>query len=352
MKNPLKTIVIALVLTMLCGLLAGCGKSTQSPESQNTEDPTKGSEESELTLMLYWGTADNEYDPFAIAAHVFTDILVEKSGGRIKVDFYPNSVLGAERDAFEGVSMGTIDMALINNTPIGGFVPECQVMDLPYLYPDKETLYEIFDGEIGDQINQKMIDSYNVMTLGIFDGGFRQMYNNTRPVSTPADMKGIKFRSMENTVYLNMFKNLGANPTAMAYTEIYTGLQQGTVDGFEIGIATYYTNKFYEVTKYMSMTNHTFTPIRLLMSMDKWSTIPQDLQEIIQASVEEALPIAREKNDANEEHMLELIKAEGIEINELADSKEFKAACEPIWYMFEDEIGSDLLNSVIEACNK
>lgn len=356
MKKLWKAIVITLVITMLGSLLVGCGSSSNNSSTPATEgqasesgDSAQASGNPELTLMLYWGTADNEYDPFAIAAHTFTDILVKNSNGRIKVDFYPNSVLGAERDAFEGVSMGTIDMALINNTPISGFVPECQVLDLPYLYPDKETIYRIFDGEIGKQIDQKILDQYNVMSLGIFDGGFRQMYNNVRPIVKPEDMKGIKFRSMESPLYMNMFKNLGANPTAMAYTEVYTGLQQGTVDGFEIGISTFYTNKFYEVTKYMSLTNHTFTSIRLLMSKDKWDTIPEDLQQIILDSVKEALPIAREKNDANEQKMLEMIKAEGIEINEIADPEAFKKACEPVWYILEDQIGKDLLKSVIEA---
>lgn len=373
-KRTQKLSAVMLTAALLCGVAAGCGSGETGTTGAQTQAPgTTGAETTaaqttaeaagettqagstgtaELTLQLAWGTADNEYDPFAIAAHVFSDIVTEKSGGRIALEFYPNSVLGAERDTFEGVSMGTIDMCLINNTPIGGFVPECQVLDMPYLYPDKETIWKIVDGEIGAVIDQAILDDYGVISLGVFDGGFRQMYNNVRPILAPDDMKGITMRSMENTVYLEMFKALGANPTAMPFTEIFTGLQQSTVDGFEIGIATYYTNNFHEVTKYMSLTNHTFTPIRLLIGQDKWNSIPEDLQNILLESVKEALPEARQQNDANEEKMLGIIKDAGVEINEINDMNQFKEKCQDIWYLFEDEVGSDLLNSVIEACTK
>lgn len=357
---------IALILSAALLILPGCGAqsapaaaqaSSAAPASAPAATPSSTATSAaapELSLMLYWGTADNEFDPFAIAAHSFTDIVEAKSNGRIEIVHYPNSVLGAERDAFEGVSMGTIDMALINSTPIGGFVPQSQITDMPYLFPDKETIFRIFanDHEIGKEINDAIFDAYNVMSLGIYDGGFRQMYNNVRPVATPEDMKGIKFRSMENTVYLEMFKSLGANPTAMAYTEVFTGLQQGTVDGFEIGIATYFTNNFNEVTKYMSLTNHTFTPIRLLMSGSKWKTIPADLQKILLESVEESLPIARAKNDANEGAILDKIRASGVQVNELTAPDAFSEKCAFIWEMFRDAVGSDLLDKVLKECGK
>ena len=369
MKRMLRTgSALFLALILACSLLGGCGgkkgqeDSGNSPQSGVSSNEPGSSEPSgsgpsgtaapEVTLQLAWGTADDENDPFAIAAHVFTDIVTEKSGGRIAIEFFPNSVLGAERDTFEGISMGTIDMGLINHTPIGGFVPECQVLDMPYLFPDKETIWKIVDGEIGATIDKAILDSYGVISLGVFDGGFRQMYNNTRPIYTPDDMNGITMRSMENTVYLEMFKSLGANPTAMPFTEIFTGLQQKTVDGFEIGISTYYTNNFHEVTKYMSLTNHTFTPIRLLIGQAKWDSIPADLQQILKESVAEALPAAREKNDAKEAEMLEVIKAANVEINEINSVDEFKGKCEHIWYLFENEVGSELLSSVIDACTK
>lgn len=365
MKKILRTgSALLMVLILACALLSGCGGKTDKQDDSNA--PSQGSAPSvepsgndaagtnapEVTLQLAWGTADDENDPFAIAAHVFSDIVTEKSGGRIAIEFFPNSVLGAERDTFEGISMGTIDMGLINNTPIGGFVPECQVLDMPYLYPDKETIWEIVDGEIGAKIDQAILDSYSVISLGVFDGGFRQMYNNIRPIYAPDDMNGITMRSMENTVYLEMFKALGANPTAMPFTEIFTGLQQKTVDGFEIGISTYYTNNFHEVTKYMSLTNHTFTPIRLLIGQAKWDSLSSDLQQILKESVAEALPLARERNNAKEAEMLDVIKNAGVEVNEITSIDEFKDKCENIWYLFEDEVGADLLNSVIEVCTK
>lgn len=350
MKNSFlkKGLALLLSIAMCCALFTACGNGNTA------NNGTAGEENGEetYTLQLAWGTADSEYDPFAIAAHTLQEVVTEKTNGRITFEFFPNSVLGAERDTFEGVSMGTIDTGLINNTPIGGFVPQCQVLDMPYLFPDKETIWEIVDGELGAQVDKCMLDSYSVMSLGVFDGGFRHMYNNVRPIYTPDDMNGLTMRSMENTVYLEMFKALGANPTAMAFTEIFTGLQQKTVDGFEIGMAVYYTNNFHEVTKYMSLTSHTFTPIRFIIGADKFNSLPADLQQLLQESVDEAEQLQRERYAAKETEMLGMIKDAGVEINEVTDIAQFSEKCKDIWGLFEDQIGSDLLNSVIDICTK
>ena len=336
MKRTRRFLALALAAVMTMGLAAGTATTVQA-----AEEP--------ITLQLAWGTADSEYDPFAIAAHAFAEIVEEKSEGRIKIEFYPNSVLGGERDTFEGVSMGTIDLGLINTTPIGSFVPPAQLYDMPYFFPPKDKVWEIADGEVGAMIDQAILDSYNEVTLGCFDGGYRMMYNNVRPIVTPDDMKGLTMRSMESTVYLEMYSNLGANPTAMAFPEIFTGLQQKTVDGFEIGMAVYYTNNFHEVTKYMSLTNHTFTCIRLLINQDKLNGLPEDLQQIIRESAEEAETVSRAANAEKEKEMLGFIADAGVEINEV-DTAPFKELCTPIWDEFESEIGADLMAAGKAVC--
>lgn len=358
-KNAAVVLALALAVSLgACGSSSGtteaATESVAETAAETSAEETKAAEteaasDDVYTLQLAWGTADSEYDPFAIAAHSFAEIVEEKSNGRIKIEFFPNSVLGAERDTFEGISMGTIDMGLINTTPIGSFVPEAQLYDMPYFFPSKDAVWEIADGEVGAMIDQAILDDYGEVTLGCFDGGYRMMYNNAHPINTPEDMKGLTMRSMESKVYLDMYTNLGANPTAMAFTEIFTGLQQNTVDGFEIGMAVYYTNNFQEVTKYMSLTNHTFTCIRLLIGQDKLNSLPEDLQQIIREAAEEAEVASRAENEAKEAEMLGFIADAGVEINEV-DTEPFKELCTPIWDDFEGEIGSDIMAAAKEVC--
>ncbi|MCC8194145.1 MAG: TRAP transporter substrate-binding protein DctP, partial [Deltaproteobacteria bacterium] len=166
----------------------------------------------EVELKFYWVTSDNPDDPYAITGHTFKEIVEKKTGGRVLVHLFPNGVLGNERDAFEGLTMGTIDMGVFVNAAVGGFVKEFQVLDLPFVFTGNEQVDTVLDGPFGKEL-LKRLERANVVGFGFAEGGFREIINKVHPINVPDDMKGVKFRVMENPIYVGMFKYLGSNPT-------------------------------------------------------------------------------------------------------------------------------------------
>jgi tripartite ATP-independent transporter DctP family solute receptor len=332
-KKNVKVLVIILILMIS---FSGC-----SDDSVNSE----GGDES-YSLKIAWNTSDNTDDPYAIAAREFKTAAESKSNGKITVELYPNEQLGKERDVFEGMSMGTVDMAVMTNAPISGFVPQFQVLDLPYIFTSEEEAYEILDGDLGKELLSLLKDQ-NIKGLGFAEGGFRHMINNERPVNTPSDVEGVKYRVMENPVYIGMFDALGSNPTPMSWGETFTSVQQGTIDGLEIPIPVIHQNKFYEVTDYLSLTSHTYSPLVIMISEKAYNELPEDLQLVVQEAVDEAVVNQRAKNKDNVERLLNDLSDQGMQINEVENINEFKEKMMPLYEEFEDDIGKDLLDKFL-----
>lgn len=340
-REKYKTLALLLIVFLILPAMTACGNEEEKPIENQVE---------KYTLKFYWTTADSENDPYAIGAHEFKDLVEEKTQGRVTVQLFPNSQLGGERDAIEGISLGTIDMGIITNAPISGFVPQFQVLDLPFIFSDKQQAYKVLDGEVGKSLLGKL-EERGIKGLGFAEGGFRQMINNVRAIKTPQDVAGVKFRVMENPIYIGMFKALGSNPTPMAWGETFTAVQQKTIDGLEIPIPVIHQNKFYEVTKHLSLTNHTYSPLVFMISMKTWNKLPEDIQQAIQASVEETLPIQRQKNSENVEKLLKDLEAKGMEVNEIDDPQEFREKVVPIYKDYEEAIGKDILEGLLAATN-
>ena len=207
-KNSFRLILMVALLSLGL-LLAACGKQEAKPAASGA--PADGQK---ITLKFYWTTVDGEKDPYAISARTFKELVEKKTQGKVDVKLFPNSQLGGERDAIEGISLGTIDMGVMTNAPISGFVPQFQVLDLPFIFKDAAQAHKVLDGDFGKNL-LKRLEARNIIGLGFAEGGFRHMLNNVRPIKTPDDVKGIKFRVMENPTYIGMFKALGSNPTPM-----------------------------------------------------------------------------------------------------------------------------------------
>lgn len=313
----------------------------------NTKNEKSKAEDETYQLKFYWVTSDTENDPYAIAAHAFKDSVEAKTNGKVKINLYPNAQLGGERDAIEGMSLGTIDMGVITNAPVSGLAPEFQALDLPFIFDSSEQAHEILDSEFGKNLLSKL-EEKGIKGLGYAEGGFRMMINNTRPINTPSDVEGVKFRVMENPIYIGMFKALGSNPTPMSWEKTFTAVQQKTIDGLESPISVISQNKYYEVTKYLSLTNHTYSPLIFMASMKSWGKLPEDIQTRIQESVDEAVEFERNKNGENVSILLEDLKSKGMVINEVEDFSLFKEKVEPLYNQFEDEIGKSILEELLE----
>ncbi|MBE3093092.1 MAG: DctP family TRAP transporter solute-binding subunit [Chloroflexi bacterium] len=281
---------------------------------------------------------------------IFKPYVEKESGGRIKVELYPNGQLGGDRESFEAVQVGTREMHIGATAVLSGFLSEVQVFDLPYLFKSKEVAYKALDGELGTIINNKLLD-LGLKNLGYMENGYRHISNNKGPITKPSDLKGLKIRTMENPVHMAIFKAFGANPTPMNFGELYTALQQGTVDAQENPIPLVYTSKFYEVQKYYTLDGHVYASASMVINKDFFNNLPEDLQEIIVTGAKKAIDFQRELADKQDEEMLKLLKEKGMVINELTSEQKqgFIDASIVVYDQFKDIIGENLIEMAKKA---
>lgn len=302
----------------------------------------------DIELKLAWLTADSPTDPYAITAHAFKDELEAAMPGRVEVSLFPNRQLGDDKEILEGLQFGTIDLGVITNAVVANLEPTYQLVDLPFLFGSAEQAHDVLDGPIGDELAANLRE-HDVVSLGAAEGGFRNMINNTRPVRTPEDVEGVKYRTMQNPVFIEMFSSLGGSPVPMAWGEVFTAMQQGTVDGLEIPASVVNSNNYADVTKYLSFTRHTYSAIHLLMSERSFEGLPEDVQDAVLAAGEAAIAAQREAVAAAEADVVRALREKGMEINDIEDVGAFRARVRPVYDQFEPTIGSELLQATLDA---
>jgi len=296
-------------------------------------------------------TPMNDTNPYSLAAVKFADLVKERTNGKIEFELYPSSQLGNERDMIEGMQIGTIGAGLITNAPIGGFVRSFMVLDLPFIFSNADDAHKTLDGPFGRVLLDKL-DAIGIKGLAFAEGGFRHMINNVRPIVKAEDVKGIKFRVMKSPIYIGLFKCLGSNAIPMPWGEVFTATSQGVVDGLEIPITQVWSQKFFEITKYLSLTGHTYSPLVFMFSIGVWNSLSPDYQKICIESAHEASVYGREKVKEIEKGLLAKLKEKGMEINEVPDKKAFQEAVKPLYEEFKEKIGPDILMMALEEAKK
>jgi tripartite ATP-independent transporter DctP family solute receptor len=299
-------------------------------------------------IKIGWVTPDSPQDPYANGARTFKQAVERQSNGRIEVQLFPNRQLGDEKPMLEGLRFGTLDAAVITNAVVAQIEPAFQVNDLPFLYSSEEQAHKVLDGKVG-QILAKKLEAKGIVSLGYMEGGFRHMINNVRPVSKPDDVKGVKYRVMQNPVYIDMFSALGGSAVPMAWGETFTAVQQGTIDGLEIPIAVIDSSKYNEVTKYLSLTNHTYSMIALLISKKSLDKLPADLQKIVREAGKTALGAQRVAAGANAKALVGALEKKGMKVNVVADIVPFRNSVKPVYEKFKSSIGAEVMNDVLAA---
>lgn len=299
-------------------------------------------------IKLGWITSDGATDPYAIGARAFKELAEANSDGRLEVQLFPNRQLGDEKPMLDGMRLGTVDAGVITNALIAQIEPSFQLNDLPFLFATEEQAAEVLDGPVGDKLNANL-QTKGIMVLGWMEGGFRHMVNNVRPVEKPEDVSGVKYRVMQNPVFIGMFSSLGGNAVPMAWGETYTAVQQGAIDGLEIPLAVIDQNKYAEVTKYLSLTNHTYSAIPLLMNKRLFDRLPEDLQKVVTEAGVEATKRQREATRENTKVLLDKLAGAGMTINAVDDLAPFRGAVSNVYDQFRDSIGSDLLDEALAA---
>lgn len=276
-------------------------------------------------------------------AVTFKEYVEKESKGQIKVEIYPNAQLGGDLQLMESVANGTIQMAIVITSVLTAYDPIFGLLDLPFLLKDADTGFKALDGDLGFAFDKKL-EAIGVKSLGYNYTGSRCISNNIRPINEPKDLKDIKMRVMESPVYINMFKMLGANPTPMSFGELYTGLQQGTVDGQDNSPLTTYTQKFYEVQKYYSLTNHTYSYQLLAINLDFFNSLSSEHQKIITDGTKQFLIDAQRTMEINDNiEIIEKLKEAGMQVNEITPEnlRKFKDALMSLHNKYKEEYGQE-----------
>lgn len=336
---------ILLVLSLL-GVMMFAVACSSDDGDKGKDNAASGSGDDDV-YKIRWAMSVPETHASYVALDEIKDSITEKSDGRIVIEIYENGQLyPSDREAVEAVQIGNLEATGVATPTLATFHERFSIFDLPFLFDDREEAYAAMDGELGETLEEEMLD-INLKSLGFGENGFRHILNDKGPIEHPEDMKGMKFRVMENKVYENMFNELGANSSPLSFGELYTALQQGVYDGMDNPISLVYTMKFNEVQDYMTLSGHTFAPIISMINKDYFEAMPEDLQEILVEGTAEFSQLQREITAQQDEEYLEELKKD-IEVNELTpeQKQEFVDALAPIYEKYKDVVGEDLLEMV------
>jgi tripartite ATP-independent transporter DctP family solute receptor len=287
----------------------------------------------------------------AAGSTVFKNLVENETGGAIKVSLYPAGQLGGEREVAEAVKLGSVQVGMLSG-PFSGFCREAQVFDIPYLFPSLLVAYKTLEGPFGKELAQECLGKTGMRILTYAQVGFRNFTNSARVIKTPADLKGLKFRVMENPVYMNLVRSMGGAPTPIPWPETYTALQQKVVDGQENPISSIKFAKLYEVQKYMTMDGHTFGVSFMLINEKFFQSLPKEFQTILKNA---ALTSAVSENgidNLDNAIGLQFLKDKGMEVYTptAAEKNQFRAVAQPavIEYL-EKQIGRTWVDKVLNA---
>ena len=347
MKKTLKTsLAAALALTMLAGCASGSGSTPASSTSGAAPAAsTSTAAPAGDTVNISIGHICSEEHSLNLACVKFKEYVEKESGGKMTVDIFPNAVLGGDVQMTESVALGTLTMCVPSASVMTVYSPKFGVLSMPYLFSDTKTAFAAVDGGLGDLLN-KELEGVGVTNLGYNFNGIRNMTNNVRPITTPADLKGLKMRVMESQVFIDMFNSYNANPTPMSFNELFTGLQQKTVDGQENPCSLIYESKFNEVQKYLSITEHEYDFCNVLVNTAFYEGLTPEQKKILDDGTKLYLvDYQRELEVSNNEDYIQKLADAGMEVNRLTPEAkaQFTELVAPMYEKYADTFGPEIM---------
>jgi tripartite ATP-independent transporter DctP family solute receptor len=269
--------------------------------------------------------------PLVMGMEKFAEIVQAKSGGKIKVNLFPGGVLGGDAQVVSAMQGGTIEMASMNSGILASQVKDFELFDLPFMFANGKEADAVVDGPFGKKMHAKL-EAKGLIGLTYWELGFRQITNSKRPITKVDDIAGLKLRVIPNAINLDWTKALGANPTPLAFPEVYAALEQGAIDGQENPLTVIAANKFYEVQKYVTLTNHQYNPQSVLMSKKFWDTLSVAEKKIISDAAVESTAYQRQQAREQANSALEAVKKGGIQVSELsaAELAKFREKMKPV----------------------
>ncbi|MBI4504826.1 MAG: TRAP transporter substrate-binding protein [Chloroflexi bacterium] len=288
------------------------------------------------------GTATTAKHPNGVLAETFKQEVEKNSQGRISIQIFPSAALGGELEIVNGVKTAQIEMAAVAVPTVASISPAVQLSELPFFYADYDSARKVLDGEPGQMV-LKTLEPQGVKGLVWGEIGFRGVLNHRKPVQTVADVRGMKIRVVENPLYVATWRALGANAVPMAWPEVYTGLQQKTIDGVDTNYAGMIDAKQYEVAKHLALTNHSYTGNLLLMNMPKFAALPADLQKVMQDAAKVGAGEARKAAKAIDDGAVDTMKGQGVAVTTV-QRDEFRNAMKSVHDEFIPKIGVEIVS--------
>jgi tripartite ATP-independent transporter DctP family solute receptor len=295
------------------------------------------------TLKIGYATAKDSH--YGVGSTVFCDEVEKGTQGRYKCQHFANSALGGEREQIEAIQLGTLDLLNTSTGPVGNFVPEMKIVDLPFLFRDYDHARKVLDGPIGQDMLAQF-PKHGIIALAWTENGFRQMTNSKREIVKPSDAAGLKMRTMENKVHMEGYKTFGILPTPMAFPELFGALQQGTVDGEENPIPVILSAKFSQVQKYVSLTNHVYSPALLMISPRTWNKLSDADKKVFLDAAKKGSAAQRKKVNDDEANGLAQLEKEGMKVTRTVDGAAFREAIKPAYVSYAKEFGADNIKKI------
>ena len=286
-----------------------------------------------INMKVGLGVPENHFEVRGM--RLFEKYVEEKTGGEIQVDLYPSTQLGSDKEVLESIKVGIAQMNLPGPAVLGGFVKDTTILSLPYLFDNQEIADKVVDGPWGQALSKKL-EKAGFVGLGYGDFGYRNVTNNVRPITKLEDFDGLKLRVMQNPSHIAVFRALGANPTAMALPEVFSACQQGVIDGQENPLKNISSNKFHEVQKYLTLSQHAYEWVLFVVGKRWFDNLTPEQQQIIQEGCDIAKDYMRKAVQQDDAEALEEIKAAGVQVTELAP-EEAQRIKDTAWKVVEEE---------------
>jgi len=314
---------------------------------------TIGSAQAQVREQTFrWTTANPEGHPIVTGGHKFADLVAQKSGGKMTVKLFPGAVLGGDVQVLSAVQGGTIDMFSMNSGILQGQVKEFAIVDFPFLFNDAKEADAVLDGPIGKTLADKLPEK-GLVHLAYYDLGFRNLTNSKRAIKAADDIAGLKIRVIQSPIYIDTFAALGANPVPMPITEVYTAMEQKTIDGQENPFTVIEANKFQEVQKFLAATRHVYNPQTMAISKKTWDRLNKEEQDILMAAAKESQTFQRKASrDAQDVALGNLKKT--MEYTELppAEIAKIRTKLKPVIDKYSNNVGPDFAKQVFAEIDK
>ncbi|MBK5200796.1 MAG: DctP family TRAP transporter solute-binding subunit [Spirochaetaceae bacterium] len=341
----------AFIIALCMGLsftLVGCNKTSESKTVTQTATSETTTPEK---LVIRVSNGSSKGAPAVVEQlNTFKPMVEEASHGRIQIDVYSSAQLGDDTKATEACRQGELEIVSTSTAPLVGLIPELAIFDIPFLFKNGEQADAVLDGPIGDQLNVLLAEK-GLINLAWNENGFRDLTNSVRNVYTPDDLKGLKIRTMENKYHLEAWKLLGASPTPMSWAEVFTALQQGTIDGQENPIPNFYSAHIQEVNKFITRTNHVYSPLMLLCSKQVFDSYDAETQQILRDAAKVYAQAERKLNREQTIILKNKLVEEGCTVIDLTPEQRqlFVDKTLPVWASVEKVAGSDIINQLKAA---